>query len=382
MPAVFKYYLTVLLLSLAGATAFAQTEQKTDSILKAAKLDIYEKPDSVIKIADSVFNSKSSSAKIKAQAQMLISNAYSAKRDYRKALKILLGANKLAKNSGDISTQAKILNGIGVVYQQLKMYDKAMESLDECDRLIDNNEFEDATFLRATNHAVRGFIYKEQLSCDLAISFFDKAINEYKKLNSLREQPNLSITSYNKGYCCLVIPDYDKAIQSFNEAVAYAENANAVSLKAFAKKGLAEVYTRQGNYKGAIQMLEEAYDLSKDAGDLILLRTIYEGLANNYLALNDKDKYLFYHKLFLRNQAVIKKSERSAVSDSIDELTHKNAEKLDALIRRYYSLTAILILLIIFAVIVIFRYQKRAVKSLEMLKNQVETVKKERRNSY
>lgn len=359
-----------------GIQAFAQSNPKVDSLLKNAKLDIYEKPDRVIRIGDSVVNSPKSSIEDKVAGMMLVSDAYSSKRDYQKSLKYFLSANELSKKSDDIALQIKILTKTGVKYQQMQVYDKAIHFLDESDRLIAANPLLDpSNFTKATNYVVKGFIYKDQLNCDIAIGYFDKGIAEFKKANTTINQPNLSIAYYNKGNCYVLLKDFEAAKHSFSEAISYAEKINANSLKAFAQKGLAEVYYNEKQYDKAIGILQDAVSISKNVGDLVLNRGLYISLANNYLAVNNWEGYQKYNKLFLENQSIIKESERRTISDSIDETTMINNQKIALAQKQYFSVIAILSLFILASLLVLYRYQMRSRKSLEMLNSEVTTIK-------
>lgn len=69
------------------------------------------------------------------------------------------------------------------------------------------------------NYVVRGFIYKEKLNCDIAISFFDKGIKELSSKNKISENATrISIAKYNKGNCYLLLEENALAEKCFKEA--------------------------------------------------------------------------------------------------------------------------------------------------------------------
>jgi len=370
-----RIYISVAVLIL-GLNSFAQQTPAVDSLLKQAKLDIYEKPERVIKVGDSIFNDPKSSTEDKVMGLMLVSDAYSSKRDYQKSLRYFLTANELSKKSNDIGLQIKILTKTGVKYQQMQVYDKAIHFLDESDRLINAHPSADPNnFTKATNSVVKGFIYKDQLNCDIAIGYFDRGIAEYKKAKTIMNQPNLSIAYYNKGNCYVLLKDFEAAKQSFREAIHYAETVNANSLKAFAQKGLGEVYYNEKEYEKAISVLQDAVTISKNVGDLVLNIGLYISLANNYLAVNNWEGYQKYNRLFLENQSIIRESERRSIGDSIDELTATNKQKLSEAKKQYYSIIAIVSLLILVSLLLLYKYQMRSKKALKMLNYEVTQIK-------
>lgn len=381
MSNMFKYmrdYLIAALIIFSAVKTYAQSKTVIDSIIATAKLDVYENPDRVIRIGDSIYADPKSTIENKVMGLMLISDAYSSKRDYQKSLKYFLTANALSKKVNNADLQIKVLSKMAVKYQQLKVYDKAIQCLDECDKLI----AADPTFTKesrlikqATNDIIRGLIYKDQLNCNIAIDYFNKGIAKYEKNEAQDVQPNLSIANYNKGNCYILITDYESAKKSFLQSIKNADNINANSLKAFAQKGLAEVYALEGNHSKAIEVLEEALKISKNVGDLILNRGIYNGLANNYIAINDWEQYQKYNKLFLQNQLIIKESERRSINDSIDELTEIDNQKLEQVKTRYFYIISLIVLLILAMIYLLYKYQIRSMKSIEMLNLEIKRIK-------
>ena len=371
--------LVISLVFLGIVNAFAQTEQQADSIIKASANDIYENPDKVIKAGENLHKNTSYSIKVRVQSLMVVSDAYSSKRDYQKALKYFLKAHELSKKSTDKRLQIRVLNKMAIKYQQLKVYDKAVQYLDEAEKLI--REYPVIDSVRAAlsvNYIVRGFIYKDQLNCDIAIDYFDKGIKECLKTESSGQQSSLSIATYNKGNCYILSAQYDLAKKNFLESIKYADELHANSLKAFSLKGLAQVYTLEGNYKESIIALNEALEISKSVGDLVLYKGIYSGLADNYLALNEWPNYHKYHKKYMQVQLELTESERKSISDSIDELSQVQEQKLSQLKEDYTYKFITVIVMALFTVFFIYRYHRRAKNSLNILTENIGKMKKER----
>lgn len=379
MSSVFKYrkICFIAALIMLGTSMLAQVDPEVDSLLKRAKLTIYEKPESVIKLGDSLYNSPGASLETRVDALMIVSDAYASKRDYQKSLTYFQIANQISKNANNVKLQILIKSRMAVRYQQMKVYDKAILCLDECDRLIVENKGKVSTehFIQATNHVVRGFIYKEQLNCDIAINYFNKGIEEFNKAKSSVKQANMSIAYYNKGNCYAALGKIEEAKESYFEAIKRAEKVNAYSLKAFAQKGLAEVYTAQGDYNKSIQILNEALSISKGVGDLVLNRGLYLGLANNYKAINNWDEYQKYNSLFLQDQYITQESERRSTSDSITEMTSINSEKLSKIKNRYYIIILVEVLFFMALLYFLFAYYMRSKKTIIALNTEMNRIK-------
>jgi tetratricopeptide (TPR) repeat protein len=357
-------------------SSIAQRDPKIDTLLKQAKLKIYETPENVIKLGDSLYNSPEASTETKVDALILISDAYSSKRDYEKSLKYFYIANELTKKENNIDLQILVLGRTAIRYQQMKVYDKAIQYLDECDRLLASDQSKkDNRYTKGNNHVVRGLIYKEQLNCDIAINYFKKGIQEYELINSSVKFANESIAYYNMGNCYVSLSDFPKAKESFDKAVISADKIDAKSLKAFALKGLSEVYYAERNYEKAIAVLHEALEISKGVGDLILNRGLYINLADNYKATGNWTEYQKYNHLFLKNQSIIKDSERQSISDSIKELGTVNDNKLEQMQLRYYIVISLEILLSLFFVYMLISYQKRSLKSINGFNLEIKKIK-------
>ena len=368
-----NFYILLTLIIFNVLPAVAQKETRADSIIRSSSSNIYENPDKAISSGLAIYDDDKNTLETRVKAMIMVSDAYSSKRDYQKALKCFLMANELSKQSNNVGMKISILNKTAIKYQQLKVYDKAIRYLDEAEKLIVAIPVHDSTQMPlATNLIVRGFIFKEQLNCDIAISYFRQGIAVCKQVKSMDTQPILSIATYNMGNCYTLLNNYGKAKESFNEALMYANKAKAKSLKAFAQKGLAEVYTLEGDYRGSISILESALEISKNVGDLILNREIYKGLSNNYLAINEWDKYQLYQKKYVQIQLDIKESERTSISDSIEEINALQNKKIHDEKMRYGWIIFIVATLAIMIIIFLVKFQIRSIKSLNQLKSNIE----------
>src|SRR5690606_39757837 len=74
---------------------------------------------------------KANDPKTKVTALMLVSNAYLSKRENEKSLEYVLRARDYLPEIESIKFKINVLNTIGMQHQQLRIYDKAIEYLDE-----------------------------------------------------------------------------------------------------------------------------------------------------------------------------------------------------------------------------------------------------------
>lgn len=375
----FKIYNFILFLGLNFfQISFAQ--KVSDEEYNAAALNVYDNPDKTIEVGIRMFETSTDKPKRQINALLLISNAYSSKREYEKSLDYAIKARDLSKKSDDARSEIAVLNKIAAQYHQLGIYDKALQYLDESDQIIAAFPYQDSVqMVIGNNHGVRGFIYRDQLSCDIAIDYFNRSINQYKKDSSGNNKTlaNMSVVTYNKGNCFVTLGQMDSAKITLEQSLNLAIKAEAKSLEAFSRKGLAEVYTLQGNYGEAISQLNNALNISKNVGDLVLNQGIYKGLADNYLAINNWEEYQNFYDKYLQTESQNKTEERKTISVSLAKHSEEiNKEIKD--IKLYFGIGILIsILFIIMVTFLIIFGQIRFQKQFNFLKSQLKFSQKD-----
>lgn len=212
-----------LLVFVFSSVAFAAQKDK-DSLINRAKVIIYERPDETISIALKLLKEENKVDQV-AHLYMLISNAYIAKRNNDSSLFYILKATSLINKEALPSTKIKILNSVAVQYQQMELYDKALETLDQSlvltEKLAPMDK--DRIFNAGFNYAVRGMIYRNQSNPDLALEKFKMAAANFEKLKlDKNSAANLSIIYYNIGYCYIDLLQLRKSSEYFNKSEKFA----------------------------------------------------------------------------------------------------------------------------------------------------------------
>jgi tetratricopeptide (TPR) repeat protein len=358
---------------------YAQNSKNCDNIYNNAGTEIYSNPDKVIKIGESIVNESGDNIDCKIKGYKLICDAYTSKRNYEKSLEYLNKATGLLRLSNNTLLKISILNKQGIIYHQLKIYDKAIQYLDQAEQHIMEYPTQDSIHNDlGKNFIVRGFIYKEEFNCDIAINFFDRGISELLKVKSKPAYSVISIAKYNKGNCYILLSNNQLAIKNFNESYLAAKIVDAKSLQAFAYKGIAQVYTLEGNYAGAITKLNEALLLSNEVQDLVLNQEIFKGLSENYLATSQWEKFKIYHLKYLNIQKLIKESERKSISESLDlKKIETNKTLADETSSIYiYLLISFLVLLVV--ILFFFILIKKERKDIVIIKSKIKIVQEKK----
>lgn len=368
----FYLYFVIVVSLLTSSSLCAQSNKKLDSLFKISFNQIYTDPDRVIQIGKMIVKQSDKNIDYKIKGYKLIADGYSSKRDYEKSLENVIKANQLLHLTNNDLLKISILNKAGIQYHQLKIYDKAIQYLDQAEQLITEYPQRDSIHTDlGKNYVVRGFIYKEKFSCDIAIDFFNRGISELLKSKSKADYSIVSIAKYNKGNCYILMSNNKLASENFLQSIDYAKAIDAKSLQAFALKGLAQVYTLEGNYSAAIKSLNEAAFISEGVNDLILNDEIYNGLSQNYLAVNEWEQFKKYHSKYIYTQKLIKQRERSSVGESLGVKENELKSKFESEATQFYYLMIGLFIFLILVILFFYVVIKRKKKDIALMKNQI-----------
>ncbi|GAA5085892.1 hypothetical protein GCM10023210_07140 [Chryseobacterium ginsengisoli] len=359
----FLKFILIILLAFQVST-FGQ-KISDDSLLKKARLEIYNNPENTISIANSLLK-KEKDIKKTISLYMLLSTANIAKRDFDESLKYILKAKELAPKTNDPKTQTNVLVSVAIQYQQMELFSKSLEILDEADEYLiklPDNSFEKNTET-ARSYAIRGMIYKSQSNPEIALEKFLKSIESFKKVNPKEATyANMSVVFYNIGYCYLNLNQIDKAEKSFLESIDYAQKKKAKSLEAFALKGIAEVYKQKRQNETALKLLIKAEDLCKDTNDLVLNEGIFKEMADNYLAIGNQNSYQIYNKKYFEMRFRREQNELNSINQSIDNHNKETLIKSEELRQRFtYCLASVVgfgIIIIAIFLSFIFKIRKQ-----------------------
>lgn len=343
-------------------------QEKNDTYYESIQPLLYENPDKAIVIAkEKISQEENIDAKIK--YHLYLSKAYTAKRNFDNSFKTLLEAKELLKNTTNIESKIDVLINISIQYQQMELYNKCFETLDEVDSICNNL---DSNFLSKKNSwlgkifAIRGIIYKSTQNYDIALDKFFKSIENLNKApQSIPNINNTSIVYYNIGYCYLSLNKTDEAKLFFLKSIEYAKYSNAISLEAYALKGLGDNYFSKNDYKLAIENLENAKIKAKNIGDLVLNEGIFKGLADNYLSIGNFENYITNNELYKKTQFEREQSELKSINSLVNNLSENSKIEVEKKSKNFWivnfliiSFTLVLSTFLIFKILKMMRENK------------------------
>ncbi len=339
-----------------------------DSLMKKARLEIYDNPDNAIRIARDLLGKEHDVHK-KIGIYQLLSTANIAKRDFDQSLLYLLKAKETAQKTNDLKIRTSVLISAAIQYQQMELFNKSLETLNEAEPLLAKlpDDLPEKHIETARSYAIRGMIYKSQSNPEIALEKLLISIQNFEKVKHKQTTySNMSVVYYNIGYCYLNLSQLEKAHQAFLRSADYARKNKAKSLEAFALKGMAEMYKQKKENETALQLLIKAEELSKNTGDLILNEGIYKEMSDNYLALGKPDLYQNYSKKYFEMRFQREQNELSSINHSINDHNLETLKKSSTMKTRYNYLTAIIggfsILIIALLLSLIFRIRRQNLK--------------------
>ncbi|WP_300670880.1 LPXTG cell wall anchor domain-containing protein [Soonwooa sp.] len=368
-----KFLICFMLFSF-GILTFAGNPR--EALFNKAKENIFSNPDETIRLSNQLLKDESDVNK-KAELYLTISKACIAKRDFDKSLTYVMKVQSLLNDITNSDTKAQILISIAIQYQQMEIFNKSLNFLDQID--VHNQKMPDSSRIKFSvlgkAYAVRGMIYKSQLNPELALSKFLVAVKNFEHIApALQANANLSVVYYNIGYCYMDLGDKTKSEQAFLRSLDYAQKEKAKSLEAFAYKGLAEVTMANAQHQEALQLLGKAEVLSQNVGDLLLYEGIQRNLAENYLALNDINNYNIYNQKYLQARFKREQNELKSINSSIDSLVKDNQTKTKKIKAEQTTFNTFIIIagLVLSGIFLFLIWKKR--KANQRLQNNIKTI--------
>ena len=274
----------------------AQGQKEFAKELKEANLSVYQNAERAVELSTHVYkNAKFIDSKIMALVTLV--NAYTALNQIGNALAYATITLDLAESSGNVEYQIWALGLLGEQYQLSHLNDVSREYLDRAEEMILNSNLSKETIAvsRGNIFAIKGNGYKDEIDCDYAIKNYDLAIDSYKSIpNNSVANNNLALVFLEKGNCLLELNNLNLAKKNFQLGHDIAGQNHLEEYIQKATLGLAKIDAREGRYDISKNSAEELLSKIDSTLHPKLKNELYLLLRENYLALENFDKYRFY----------------------------------------------------------------------------------------
>ena len=314
--------------------------------------------------------------------------------DYEQAMKAFLEALEIAEQSRFFYMTTSVLDHIGVLYTRQLEFKGA---LDFFSRSLEIRKEEDEKPGIADSYQNIADIYTAQEKYLEAIDFYERAMKLNKSLGRKgAEAANLVALAgiYS------ILKMYEKSKKYNEQALALfrAMNDRHSISRSLNQTGL--MYSMQNEHKKAIDYFHEGLAIAKEIGAKGMVRNLYESLANTHVKIRDYQKAFEYQRHYTAIKDSIFNEEKSKqIVDMQVKYETEQKEKENELLKKDSELKAValreqearqnilllgmsLLLILIFAIVLIFRNRIRtrellAAKNEELHRQKVQQLVKE-----
>ncbi|MCF8414416.1 MAG: tetratricopeptide repeat protein [Melioribacteraceae bacterium] len=234
---------------------------------------------------------------------------YSKRGDYTRSIEEAVKAARIFSKYGDEKSLALTYNNIAARNCSLNLHSKAIGFYKMAIRLNEKNQDQNALTM---NYINLGVTYKNLDSLDLALIYYQKGLENSKKL----ENPEYY---YAQGYSniasvYLAKDDFTEALKYYQKSLEVCREANIVFGYVFVFVNLGQTYSHLGNYSQALTSLDSSLHYAEKLNLVWEKSMIY----SIYSEVHEKHNNFKEALSFLKKQKVI--------SDSL--MTSEKAEKI------------------------------------------------------
>ncbi len=194
-----------------------------------------------------------------------------------------------AEKGNVLNAKTRAWNCIGLVYQALGSYDKALEFFNNA-LSIHYELGEKSLIARLTGNI--GIIYYSLGSYDMALEFYNSALGIHYELG---EKLRTAIVTGNIGSVYNSLGSYDKALEFFNNALAIYYEFGDKSGIASVTGNIGAVYVALGAYDKALEIFNTVLAIHYELGEKFSIAKVTGNIGSIYNALGSYDKALEFY---------------------------------------------------------------------------------------
>ena len=230
-----------------------------------------------------------------------------------------------ADNENITINRGRFYNAIGIVYNNLKIYDKSLNYYEKALDICTKTNYTHYSGLIYNNI---GFAYQNKKDHQQANVYYEKAIEWYKKTGDNR---NMALTYCNLGENLQLLDKYDEAIKYFTTSLEMCENLNDKLQISNANYYLALSYFKIKKPTSLVKKhLDRALVLSNENKNKLLSKLVFELYSKLHLLEQDIPQALEYQTKYLEINDELSKQNIDKVKQYQDEMEkkidHINAE--------------------------------------------------------
>lgn len=305
-------------------------------------------------------------------------------------IKIYLQKSSEFEKASDFKEATRYLNMAGTIYWENFQYDAALELFLRSVSLNDKLDNESGMSMIYNNVAM---LYSDKADYENSLKYFSKCLDYRRKT---KEKIGMIATLINLSVVLNNLKQWDRSIQNLEEALVYAKELNDLEQIRLCYGMLSETYEKAGNTEKSLYYFNyyrSIHDLlSKSKVEKAEQKAFEQEIRNKELEIDKKNKEIELLKkqeelsyeqaqishLYdtLSKQEVILRLIKNESEKKAAEADKQKAVSENEKIIRRVSIFAIIIVLIVFSLIFINRFQRTLGESkIEEQKKEIETLR-------
>ncbi|MFL5762589.1 MAG: tetratricopeptide repeat protein [Bacteroidia bacterium] len=295
---------------------------------------------------------------------------------YDKALEQFIAAEKSADHLGDMRSMASAMQNIGMVYQSQTLYEKALVNYNQALAKFQEAGAADAV---ASVYTSIGALYYELNEREKALEYFLKALMISEEL---KDQKGIADGLNNAAVIYEELKNYDKAMEYHKRSLELSRAQSNIRGVSTSLYNLALIYKSKNQYDNAINYIDSAMIAAKSVSAFEMLKEYDKTLSEIYYIKSDYKTSLKYYTDYAaikdtlvnqdRNKLIVEMSTKyqTEKKDKENQILKQQTELQNLSINRQriisYSVTVVLLLVIVLAFYIYRGYQQKKRVNLQL----------------
>ena len=209
---------------------------------------------------------------------------------YEKALEYYEQALAIVKEVGNRREEGTIVNNIGSVYKNLGQYEKALQYYQQS--LAIRKEVGDRRGEGTTLHNIAQ-VYRRLGQYEKALEYYQQSLGIKKEVGN---RPGVGFTLNDIGLVYDNLGQYEKALQYYEQALAIVKEVGNRREEGTTLNNIGYIYKNLGQYEKALQYYQQSLAIRKEVGDRRGEGTTLHNIAQVYRSLSQYEKALEYYQ--------------------------------------------------------------------------------------
>jgi len=345
---------------------------------KAEKL-MFLNPKVSFQLAEKIYKNNDLNKKSKLRLLFLMTNTSNM---LQNPLNVIRYGNKALAitNDDDVVTKIKILGILGNTYQSIKLNEKTRIYLDKAELLLSSPKIPDSlNYIKGNIYYLKAMNYFYSLDSNIALSYFDKAINQYTSSKHPIAEINLKLAYLNRAFGLIEQKSFKQAMESLKLASINTKETvrpypqNFVQLQdEFIELGKAKIYSIQKYPDLSNEILIKILERRKKSPVRDDIENdVYQILADNYLQKKDIKNHDHYQNLYLRRVAETNQDVAMWVNKLIVQEKLYNKTEKDIIFNKYIYLIISATIFFLSVIIYLLVKQLKIKQKRNLLEKQV-----------